>query len=195
MTREASDVLSRHRVPRHRLTVADYHRLGQAGILGEDDRVELLEGQLVDMSPIGPRHALAVDALTELLVHAVAGRAHVRVQNPIALDNGSEPQPDLTVVRRPWSGYPRAHPGPADVLLLIEVADSSLELDLGAKRAIYARAGIAEFWIVDLTSDTVLVCGDPDGDGYRSVVPVRAPGVLEVRALAGVAIPAGAIFA
>jgi Uma2 family endonuclease len=196
VTREASatDVLSRHKVPRHRLTVADYHRLGEAGILGEDDRVELLEGQLVDMSPIGPRHALAVDALNELLVFAVAGRAHVRVQNPVTLDNGSEPQPDLTVVRRPWSGYPRAHPGPADVLLLIEVADSSLELDLGAKRAIYARAGIAEFWVVDLTTDTVLVHRDPDGDGYRSVTPVQAPGVLDVRALTGVTIPAGPIF-
>lgn len=195
MTREASDVLSRHPVPRHRLTVADYHRLGDAGILGKDDRVELLEGQLVDMSPIGPRHALAVDALTELLVHAVAGRAHVRVQNPVTLDRGSEPQPDLTVVRRPWSGYPHAHPGPADILLLIEVADSSLELDLGAKRAIYARAGIGEFWIVDLTTDTLLVHRDPDGDGYRSVTLVGPPAVLDVRALAGVAIPAGAIFA
>jgi Uma2 family endonuclease len=189
-----TDVLSRHPVPRHRLTIADYHRLGEAGILGEDDRVELLEGQLVDMSPIGPRHALAVDALTELLLPAVAGRAHVRVQNPITLDSGSEPQPDLAVVRRPWSGYPRAHPGPADILLLIEVADSSLELDLGAKRAIYARAGIAEFWIVDLTTDTVLVHRDPDGDGYRSFTPVRPPAVLDVLALAGVAIPVGVVF-
>ena len=75
-----TDILSRHPVPRHRLTLDEYHRLGEAGILGEDDRVELLEGQLVDMSPIGPRHALAVDALTELLVVAVAGRAGVRVQ-------------------------------------------------------------------------------------------------------------------
>jgi Uma2 family endonuclease len=196
VTREASatDVLSLHPVPRHRLTVADYHRLGEAGILGADERVELLEGQLVDMSPIGPRHALAVDALNELLVLAVAGRAHVRVQNPISLDGGSEPQPDLAVVRRPWSGYPRAHPGPADILLLIEVADSSLELDLGAKRAIYARAGIAEFWIVDLTTDTVLVHRDPDGDGYRSVTLAKPPAVLDVRALTGVAIPARSIF-
>ena len=189
------DVLSRHKVPRHRLTVADYHRLGQAGILGEDDRVELLEGQLVDMSPIGPRHALAVDALTEALVLAVAGRAAVRVQNPVTLDRGSEPQPDLTVVRRPWSGYPHTHPGVADILLLIEVADSSLELDLGAKRAIYARAGIAEFWIVDLTTDTVLVHRDPDGDRYRSVTLARPSDALEVRALTGVAIQAGPIFA
>jgi Uma2 family endonuclease len=190
----ATDVLSRHPVPRHRLTVADYHRLGEAGILGEDDRVELLEGQLIDMSPIGPRHALAVDALNELLVGGVAGRAVVRVQNPITLDSGSEPQPDVAVVRRPWSGYPRAHPGPGDILLLIEVADSSLELDLGAKRTIYARAGIGEYWIVDLTTDTVLLHREPDGDGYRGVTPVKPPAVLEVRALTGVAIPAGAIF-
>ena len=96
-----TDILSRHRVPRHRLTLDEYHRLGEAGILGEDDRVELLEGQLVDMSPIGPRHALAVDALTELLVVAVAGRAGVRVQNPIELDDATEPQPDIVLVRRP----------------------------------------------------------------------------------------------
>ena len=86
-----TDVLSRYEVLRHRLTVRDYHRLGEAGILSEDDRIELLEGQLVDMSPIGPRHALAVDALTELLVLAAAGRAVVRVQNPIVLDDNSEP--------------------------------------------------------------------------------------------------------
>ena len=196
MTRNAgaTDVLSRHPVPRHRLTVADYHRLGEAGILGQDDRVELLEGQLIDMSPIGPRHALAVDALTELLVSGVSGRAVVRVQNPITLDSGSEPQPDVAVVRRRWSGYPRAHPGPGDILLLIEVADTSLELDLGAKRAIYARAGIGEFWIVDLTTDTVLVHRDPDGDGYGTVTLVKPPAVLEARALTDVAIPAGAIF-
>jgi Uma2 family endonuclease len=100
----AADVLSRHPVPRHRLTVDDYHRLGEAGILGEDDRVELLEGQLIDMWPVEPRHALAIDELNELLVAGLAGRARVRVQNPITLDAGSEPQPDITVVRRPWRG-------------------------------------------------------------------------------------------
>ena len=98
------DILGRHSVRRHRLTPDDYHRLGAAGIPREDDRVELLEGQLVDMSPIGPRHALAVDALTELLVTAVSGRAGVRVQNPIALDGASERRPDTVLVRRPWRG-------------------------------------------------------------------------------------------
>ncbi len=164
MDTDQIDVLSRHPVPRHRLTVADYHRLGEAGILDEDDRVELLEGQLVDMSPIGPRHALAVDALMETLVLAVAGRASVRVQNPITLDGGSELQPDVAVVRRPWRGYPTAHPQPDDVLLLVEVADSSLETDSGAKRELYARAGIRQFWIVDLTTDCVLVHRKPSGD-------------------------------
>jgi hypothetical protein len=89
--------LDRYRVPRHRLTVRDYHRLGEAGVLDEDDRVELLEGQLVDMAPIGPRHSLAVDALTELLVMAAAGRAAVRVQNPIVLDDLSEALPGVTI--------------------------------------------------------------------------------------------------
>src|SRR6185312_1090163 len=119
MTGGHGDILSRHPVPRHRLTRDDYHRLGETGILGENDRVELLEGQLVDMSPIGPRHGLAVDALNELLVGAVAGRAGVRVQNPITLDDRSEGQPDIALVRRPWRGYPTAHPGPEDVILLV----------------------------------------------------------------------------
>jgi Uma2 family endonuclease len=188
------DVLSRHPVPRHRLTVNDYHRLGEAGILGEDDRVELLAGQLVDMSPIGPRHALAIDALTELLVTAVAGRAAVRVQNPVVLDDESEPQPDLTVVRRPWRGHPHEHPRPEDILLLIEVADSSLDTDRGAKLELYARAGIREFWIVDLTTNCVLVHRQPSGDRYELVTRVESSCVLDVGELPNVTLPAALLF-
>jgi Uma2 family endonuclease len=161
-----TDVLSRHPVPRHRLTLDEYHRLGEAGILGEDDRVELLEGQLVDMSPIGPWHALAVDTLTELLVIGIAGDAGVRVLHPIELDDATEPQPDIVLVRRPWRGYPTAHPRLGDIFLVIEVADTSRETDLGAKLELYARAGIPEFWIVDLTTDGVSVCRNPGGDRY-----------------------------
>ncbi|HTI84492.1 MAG TPA: Uma2 family endonuclease [Acetobacteraceae bacterium] len=188
------DVLSRHPVPRHRLTVKDYHRLGEAGILGEDDRVELLEGQLVDMSPIGPRHALAIDALTELLVTTVARRASVRVQNPIVLDDESEPQPDFAVVRRPWRGYPDQHPQPEDVLLLIEVSDSSLDTDKGAKLALYARAGVREFWIVDLTTNKVIVHRDPDGECYKDVKDVEGSGALDIQALPSVNILVASIF-
>jgi hypothetical protein len=189
-----TDILSRYEVPRHRLTVRDYHRLGEAGIMGEDDRIELLEGQLVDMSPIGPRHALAVDALTELLVMAAAGRASVRVQNPIMLDDTSEPQPDFTLLRKPWQGYPNTHPRPADVYLLIEVADSSLEFDLGAKLELYARAGIREFWVVDLTSNRVLVHRNPSNGRYDSITSVDRSGTLEVEALPSLRISAAQIF-
>ena len=195
MDTDLADVLGRHPVPRHRLTVDAYHRLGEAGILAGDDRVELLEGQLVDMAPIGPRHALAVDALTELLGQAVGGRAGLRVQNPIALGPQAEPVPDIALVRRPWRGHPAAHPPPGDVLLLIEVADTSLELDRGAKLELYARAGITEFWIVDLTTDGVFVHRQPRGDRYDLVTRVEPSGVLQVEALPGVAIPAAALFA
>ncbi|HET7879715.1 MAG TPA: Uma2 family endonuclease, partial [Acetobacteraceae bacterium] len=104
------DILSRYPVSRHRLTVRDYYRMAEVGILGSDDRIELLEGQVVDMAPSGPRHALAIEALTEILVLALAGRARVRVQAPIELDEYSEPEPDLAIVRRPWDGYPDSHP-------------------------------------------------------------------------------------
>ena len=188
------DILSRYPVPRHRLTRTDYHRLGAAGVLGENDRVELLEGQLVDMSPIGPRHALAIDALNELLVMAVAGQATVRVQNPIVLDDTSEPQPDFTLVRRPWRGYPDEHPGPDDVLLLIEVADSSLDYDRGAKLAIYARAGIREFWLVDLTTNRVLVYRNARDGRYGSVTACDMSATLQVEALPAVTIPVAQIL-
>jgi Uma2 family endonuclease len=195
MGTDLAEFLSRHPVRRHRLTLDDYHRLGGAGILGEDDRVELLDGQLVDMSPIGTRHALAVDALNELLGAAAAGRAALRVQNPIELDPASEPQPDVALVRRPWRGYPTAHPQPADIFLLIEVADSSLDLDRGAKLALYARAAIREVWIVDLTIDGVFVHRRPHGDAYEHVARIEPSGMLEVEALPGVAIPAAPLFA
>ncbi len=189
-----ADILIRHPVPRRRLTVAEYHRLGQVGILGEDDRVELLEGQLVAMSPIGPRHAIVVDVLMHILVASAAERAYVRCQNPVTLDDGSEPQPDVAVVRRRWTGYPNAHPGPSDIFLLIEVADSSIDTDSGAKAEIYAKSGIVEFWIVDLTTDVVRVHRKPKGRAYESITKVKAPCLLDVEGLPGVSIAASVIF-
>jgi Uma2 family endonuclease len=189
-----TDILSRYQVPRHRLTVHDYHRLAEAGVLGKNDRVELLEGQLVDMASIGPRHALAVDALTELLVMAAAGQAVVRVQNPIVLDDTSEPQPDFSLLRRPWQGYPDEHPRPPDVYLVIEVADSSLDFDLGPKLELYARSGIREFWVVDLTAIRVLVHRHPSAGGYGSITSVDMSGTLRVEALPRVTISVASIF-
>jgi hypothetical protein len=189
------DLLSRYPVPRHRLTRDHYHRMGAAGILGENDRVELLDGQLVDMSPIGPRHALVVDALNELLVTAFAGRARVRVQSPVVLDDGSEPQPDLALLRWPWRGHPQSHPEPDGIFLLIEVSDSSLNFDRRVKLPLYARAGVREVWIVDLTTDVVLVHRNPSGSRYRSIRRAAAPNVLDVADLPGPSIPVAALFA
>ncbi len=189
------DILARYPVPRHRLTRRDYYRLGEAGILGEGDRVELLDGQLVDTSPIGPRHAIVTDTLNELLVTGFAGRTRIRCQEPVVLDDGSEPQPDFALVRRPWRGYPHTHPEPDDIFLLIEVADSSLDFDRTVKLELYARAGILEVWIVDLTTDLVLVHRRPSGGGYGLVVRVEAPGALGVEGLPGVMIPVAEVFA
>ena len=140
-----ADVLARYPVPRrHRLARRDYYRLAEVGVLAPDDRIELLEGQLVDLAPIAPRHALVTDNLNELLVGRFASRARVRCQEPVVLDDGSEPQPDFALVRRPWIGYPHTHPGPDDIFLLIEVADSSLSFDRTVKLELYARAGILD---------------------------------------------------
>lgn len=192
---DGADILLRHPVPRHRITVADYHRLTEAGVLGADDRVELLDGQLVDMSPIGPRHAVVVDALMYSLIGTVAERALVRVQQPVVLDTRNEPQPDITVVRRPWRGYPETHPGPGDVFLLVEVADTSLATDRGAKRELYARAGIAEYWLADLTTDRVHVHRKPANGSYGVTATIGRRGVLKIEALPGAAVDAAAIFA
>jgi Uma2 family endonuclease len=189
------DILTRYPVPRHRLTRRDFHRMGEAGILGNNDRVELLEGQLVDMSPIGPRHAIVTANLIQLLVMAFAGRARVRCQDPVGLDDGSEPQPDVALVQQPWRGYPHTHPGPDDTFLLIEVADTSLDFGRTVKLELYARARIREVWIVDLTTDLVFVHRDPSGGGYASVVRVEAPAMLGVERLPGVMIPVAEIFA
>ena len=116
------------------------------------------------------------------------------MQNPIVLDGATEPQPDIVLVRRPWHGYPTAHPQPGDIFLVIEVADTSRETDRGAKLELYAMAGIPEFWIVDLMTDGVLVCRNPGGDRYGSMARVEPAGVLEVAALPGVTIQAASLF-
>ena len=137
MQGEASDLLTRHPwVPRRPLTVAEDHRMGEAGIFTEDDRVELIEGQLVAMTPIGSGHSGTVNGLNYLLVRAVGECGVVAVQNPVLLDNHSEPEPDFAVLKPRPDAYRAAHPRPADVLLIVEVADSSLAYDRTVKRAL-----------------------------------------------------------
>jgi Uma2 family endonuclease len=153
---------------RMRFTRADYHRMAAAGIIPPDARVELLDGEVIRMSPIGPTHSAAVALLDRFLQSNVGDRALCRVQSPLALDEHSEPEPDLVLVRPRADSYRGAHPGPADVLLLIEVAESSVALDRGQKATLYAQAGIQEYWLIDLTRNVLVVHRDPTGDRYAS---------------------------
>src|SRR5215210_4225582 len=152
-------------VTRRRFTVHDYHRMGEAGILHEDDRVELIEGEIVEMAAIGTRHFSCVNGLTRLLIRSVGDEAIVSVQNPVRLNDHTEPQPDLTVIRE--RDYRESLPMPEDVLLLIEVSDTTLRYDRNLKLPLYARAGILEVWIVDLSGDLLERPSDPSLYIYR----------------------------
>lgn len=161
-------------IRRHLLTVDDYHKMGEAGILGEDDRVELVEGELIDMAPIGSEHAGQVIQLNALLSVLLAGRALLSPQNPVRLGEYSEPQPDITILRLRGDFYRTAHPQPEDVLLLIEVADATIHYDRNMKIPLYARHGIPEVWLIDLQKKNVEIYRQPSGDGYRQTLrPAR----------------------
>lgn len=148
-------------------TVSEYHRMAEAGIFTEDDRVELIEGEIVAMSPIGPRHAACVKKMAGLIRDLLSGKpVVVGVQDPVRLSDDSEPQPDLSIVRTRDDFYAAGHPGPEDVLLLIEVADASVIYDRNTKIPLYARSGIREVWLVDLVTNAVEVHSLPSGSGY-----------------------------
>jgi Uma2 family endonuclease len=169
-------------IARHRFTVEQYERMGEAGIFSEDDRVELIEGEIVEMTPIGSRHAGAVNRLIELLTSTVGRRATVAAQNPIRIGGHSEPQPDLVLLRRREDFYAARHPEPADVLLVIEVADTPAGFDRRVKLPLYARAGIVEAWVLDLDGPALEVHRSPAAEGYRDV---RRPRRGEAVTLAG----------
>ena len=149
-------------------TAAEYYRMAEVGILTEDDRVELIEGEILEMSPIGVRHAAVIDKVAALVRDRVSG-VMVRVQHPVRLSERSEPQPDLALVRARDDYYAAAHPGPQDVLLLIEVADSSVLYDRNLKIPFYARSGISEVWLVDLVTNAVEVHATPATGAYTHV--------------------------
>jgi hypothetical protein len=179
---------------RYKLSVADFHKLGAAGILGEDARVELIDGELIEMSPIGPRHASTVDSLAELLAPQSAGRFRLSAQNPLAIPPRSEPQPDLMLLRPRADRYADSLPGPDDVLLLIEVADRSADYDRGVKRALYAQAGIREYWVVDLTAARVEVHRGPGADGYAQQLDFGPADKISPEALPEVAVELRLVF-
>ena len=155
---------------RRRFTRADYHAMGRAGILTPQERLELLDGEIFVMSPIGRRHAACVDWLMEAFYTSgrLAGRARVRVQNPLEESEHSEPQPDLMLLADRQDRYSLGHPGPEEVLLLVEVAESSLDFDRHTKIPSYAAAGIREVWLVDLIHDRIDGYTEPAPGGYQA---------------------------
>ena len=148
--------------------------MAETGVLRPDARVELLDGRIIDMSPIGPFHGSVTAYLTEFFAAASKGRWQTRVQNPVRLDEHSEPQPDLVLARPSPDFYRKHHPQPDDVFLLIEVSDITLDYDHAEKLPAYGRAGVAEVWIVTLNDATIEAYREPHFTGYGSKTILRA---------------------
>jgi Uma2 family endonuclease len=173
---------------RHKLSVDDYHRMGEAGIFAPDSRVELIEGEIIDMAPIGSPHASVVSLLTTFFVRSLGQAGIVFTQNPIRLLPDSEPQPDITILRPRADHYRKALPVASDVLLLIEVSDTTVALDRQVKVPLYARHGIPEMWLVDLQAERLEVYSAPQGRSYSSLQRLGrqdsvTPGLVQVPTL------------
>jgi Uma2 family endonuclease len=180
-------------LPRHRWTVADFDRMLGSGLLEETDRVELIEGELIDMAPVWSRHAYTVDSIARMLQRLVGSRYLVRVQNPLRLGESSEPQPDIAVVRD--RSYAAAHPEAADVLLLIEVADTTLEFDRDIKLPLYARHGIPECWLIDVAGSQLSIHREPAEGEYRHIRRPTSGETLHLLASDGPALRVADLFA
>jgi Uma2 family endonuclease len=172
-------------IARYSFSVEEFHKLADAGVLNEDARVELIEGELIKMSPIGSPHAGVVEQLVYIFQKHTGGYL-VRTQNPIVLGEHSEPEPDIVLVRARNDFYKKAHPRPEDILLIVEVADTTIEYDRKVKVPLYAEHGIPEAWLIDLNRKQLEIHLQPSADGYRQtlkpardavVSPVSAPEV------------------
>jgi Uma2 family endonuclease len=178
----------------HRFSVSDYYRMAETGVLDPDARVELLDGQIIDMSPIGPFHGGVVKRLNRLFTRMAKGRWIVAVQDPTHVDDYSEPQPDLMLLKPSPDDYTSGHPGPEDVYLLIEVADSSLAKDREKKLPIYGRAGVPEVWVVNLVEETIEVYREPNFTGYGSRQVLSGRDTARVAAFLDVAVDVGGLL-
>jgi Uma2 family endonuclease len=161
-------------VVRRRFTTAEYHAMAEAGVLAEDERVELITGEIVRMAPIGSRHAGCVRGLNRQLSRLLGYKASIAVQDPVVLDDTSEPEPDIAVLRFREDDYRNLHPRPADILFLIEVADTSVDYDRNVKIPLYAQAGIPEAWLVRLREMCIEIYRNPAPTGYQEMRTLRS---------------------
>jgi Uma2 family endonuclease len=175
-------------VERWLFTVDDYYRMAETGILSEDARVELIDGEVVKMSPIGSRHIFCVNRVTKLFHDGVGESAIVSVQNPVRLNDYSEPQPDLALLKPPDDKYRHTLPQPDDVLLVIEVADTSVDFDRSVKIPLYGQAGIAEAWLIALPNDAVEIYSNPVSGVYHDFKTAGRGEVISPRNIPGLTI-------
>jgi Uma2 family endonuclease len=164
MATKASDI-----VKKHLLTVDEYHRMGEIGILKQQDRVELIEGEIIDMAPVGSNHAGTVLRLSKALNKILQEKADVYVQSPIVLNNINEPEPDIALLKPRDDDYRHSLPKPEDILLIIEVAESSLQYDCEIKIPLYAKHGIPEVWLVDLANNQLTTYTCPKHNKYENI--------------------------
>ena len=174
---------------KRRFTVAEYYCMGEAGILGPDERTELIRGEIFVMPPIGPGHAEGTSRTDRVFQRRFGERAMVRSQNPIRLPDDSEPEPDIVLARLRPEGYGAGHPRPEDILLVVEISDTSLARDRDVKLPLYAQAGIPEAWLMNLPDDRIEVYRDPAPEGYRSITLVPRDGAVTPLAVPDVTIP------
>jgi len=180
---------------RHRLSVSEYYAMARHGILAQDARVELIDGEIIDMAPIGISHASIVSLLTGRLARATGDDIVISPQNPVRLSDFSEPQPDLSLLRPRVDGYPTVHPSADEVVLMIEVAHSSLAYDRDVKLPLYARHGVPVVWLVDVAAQGLTIHARPDGECYTLVEAVQDLVAVPVGVLDGVTVDLSGLFA
>ncbi|HEX7999449.1 MAG TPA: Uma2 family endonuclease [Pyrinomonadaceae bacterium] len=179
---------------KHWITADEYERMGEAGIFCPDDRLELLEGEIYEMSPIGSRHAACVKFLSNLLNRQLGDKLIVSTQDPIRLNDFSEPQPDVALLRWRDDFYRDAHPTPADVLLVIEVADTTVESDRRYKLPLYAKAGINEAWLVNLPDERIELYAEPANGAYQLTREFKRDGDAQSHTIADVRVSVAAVI-
>jgi Uma2 family endonuclease len=176
------------------LTIDDYHRMIETGIIQEGEHIELISGQIFNMAAKGTRHTVANTELMSELLILLGRRAKIRCQDPITLPNHSEPEPDLVIARLRSDNYVDSHPAPADIILVIEVADSTLNFDRNTKAPLYAAAGISEYWIVNLVDDRLEIYSQPQGDIYTNTQIILPPRLINLSYFPDVALDLTTIF-
>ena len=179
------ELLEEAPVQRHRLSVDDYHRMGEVGVLTRDSRVELIEGEVLDTPAMGTRHHSMVSRLTRMLVQAAGEKALITAQLSMRLDRYNEPEPDLAVLLPRDDFYANALPTGRDALLVIEVSDSTVAYDLRTKAPLYARHGVPEYWVFDLPARTLRFFRQPVGDRYTDITATETPGRIAIPGLSG----------